>query len=137
MGFAEKAVPVIMQCAVILAGVGLPAFAAFIYQKFKGNARYAQAVKLAEAAIQAIRAYFLEHPDAMKSAQAIFELFRERIEAVMPLTDAELTYLFKQFEAALAALLGVDVAIFAVIQAAPAGGGKAARGEGNQKRLFA
>lgn len=128
-----------VQILVCLFGAGLVALAGLIYRKYHGYLNYLWGVKLALGAIDAIKAYFAAHPDAAKAAEAVFALFRERLTEVLPLSDAEVFYLFEQVEAALAELLGVDVSVFAGLKATVLlrYKGRRVRMFGGTKRLFA
>lgn len=105
---------IVVKIIVGLVGIGIVAAAGVIYKKYHGYLRYTWGVKLAQAAITAIKAYFDENPDITMTGEAIIALFKQKIIEVLPLTDAEIAYLFSQIEIALATLLGVDVSVFAV-----------------------
>jgi hypothetical protein len=134
--FLIKWLPIIMYFVVILIGVSLPVFAVLVYKKFHGSAKYSQACKLAEAAIQFIVGYFKAHPEAAKDAEIIYNMFKARIIAVLPLTDAEIDYLFAQLEIALADLIGVDPSIFNTLSKATLIKKKAPKLFRRHKRLF-
>lgn len=106
----------IMNIIVTLAAIALPAIAAYAYNKFKGNAKFAFAVKLIGQAITALKAYAVQHPEIIKDGQAIYNFVKARLLAVLPLTDEEFDYLFESIETAIAELLGVDISIFTAVK---------------------
>lgn len=126
---------IIMHIAVIVASVSLPALGLLVYSKFKGNAKYAYAVKLITEAISALKAYVAQHPDIAADGQAIYNFLKARVLAVLPLTDEEFDYLFESVEAAIAALLGTDVSIFGSVKLTVAKPN--AKIFGRRRRLFA
>lgn len=102
----------IVEIIVAIAAVALPALAALAYRKLKGNAKFDYAVKLITSALDALKSYVALHPEIAQDGQAIYAFVKARLLAVLPLTDEEFDYLFESVEAAIAALLGVDVSIF-------------------------
>lgn len=106
----------IVKIFVCLLGTGLVALAGFIYKKYHGYLNYTWGVKLAQGAIAAIKAYFAANPDAAKTAQAVFAMFKDELTQVLPLSDAEIMYLFEDVETALAELLGIDATAFASLK---------------------
>lgn len=126
---------IIMQIAVAAAAIALPALGALAYSKLKGNARFTFAVKLITEAISALKAYVAQHPEIAKDGQAIYNFVKARLLSVLPLTDEEFDYLFESVEAAIAALLGVDVTIFTSVKLTAAKPN--AKIFGRRRRLFA
>jgi len=126
---------IIMHIAITAAAIALPTLGAFAYNKFKGNAKFSYAVNLISEAISALKAYAVQHPEIIKDGQAIYNFVKTRIISVLPITDEEFDYLFESVEAAIAALLGVDVAIFTSVKLSAPNPKK--RIFGRKRRLFA
>lgn len=126
------ALTVIVQIVVIVCGVSLPVLGTLAYLYYHGNTKFQKASQLAAQAIEYIASYFDTNPDAAKTRDLIFNLFKARLEAVLPLSDDEVMYLFDAFKQAIANALNVPVSIFD----APAGNKLSVPVFYGRKRLF-
>ena len=74
-----------------------------------GKDKMQDALKLANLAKTFIIGYFEINPTAKKDIENVLAMFKERLLAVLPLTDAEVTYLWEQISADVISALKINM----------------------------
>ena len=74
-----------------------------------GKDKISEALKLANLAKTFIIGYFEINPNAKRDIEDILVMFKERLLAVLPLTDDEVTYLWGQISAEIIKALNINM----------------------------
>jgi hypothetical protein len=77
-----------------------------------GASKFAQALIVANQVVKVLTAYFKANPQIQNTATIIYNEFKSEITSILPLSDAEVNFIFNSILADIIAALGVNVTDF-------------------------
>lgn len=95
---------IILSCLGILIPVGVKYLVDHV-----GVSKMTKALQISKLAKDFIIGYFTVNPTAKKDIEDILVMFKERLLAVLPLTDAEITYLWEQISSEIIEALKIEM----------------------------
>jgi hypothetical protein len=110
--------PLIIKIIVAILGIIImalvPKLIKWIIAKI-GASKFAQALIVANQVVKVLTAYFKANPQIAVTATIIYNEFKAEITSILPLSDAEVDFIFTSILADIIAAFGLNIADFSQI----------------------